>query len=168
MDDHGAQYALTVDQRDLREMVQALVAGKIAPRAAEIDASGEFPEDVRRLLAEHDILALPFDEAYGGTGTGALMTVVAIEEIAKACASSALILAVQDLGTLPIRIDGSDELRERVLPRFASGEWLAAFALSEPDAGSDASALRTRATRTEGGWSPSGGEKRIHNAGGAG
>src|SRR4051812_13392393 len=132
MDDHGAQYALTVDQRDLREMVQALVAGKIAPRAAEIDASGEFPEDIRELLAGHDILALPFEEAYGGTGTGTLMTVVAIEEIAKACASSALILAVQDLGTLPIRIDGSDELKERVLPRFASGEWPAGGAPPPP------------------------------------
>src|SRR3954452_1251301 len=168
MSEHGAQYALTVDQRDLREMVQALVAGKIAPRAAEIDASGEFPQDIRQLLADHDILALPFEEAYGGTGTGTLMTVVAIEEIAKACASSALILAVQDLGTLPIRIDGSDELKERVLPRFASGEWLAAFALSEPDAGSDASALRTRATRVDGGWSLSGAKNWISNAGVAG
>jgi alkylation response protein AidB-like acyl-CoA dehydrogenase len=165
MSEHGAQYALTEDQRDLREMVQSLVAGKIAPRAAEIDASGEFPQDVRQLLAEHDILALPFEEAYGGTGTGTLMTVVAIEEIAKACASSALILAVQDLGTLPIRIDGSDELKERVLPRFAGGEWLAAFALSEPDAGSDASALRTRAKRVDGGWSISGAKNWISNAG---
>src|SRR3954471_21678060 len=168
MSEHGAQYALTVDQRDLREMVQALVAGKIAPRAGEIDASGEFPEDIRRLLAEHDILALPFDETYGGTGTGTLMTIVAIEEIAKACASSALILAVHELGTLPIRIDGSEELKDRVLPRFASGEWLAAFALSEPDAGSDAGALRTRARQEEGGWVLNGSKNWITNAGVAG
>src|SRR3954462_14798688 len=165
MSEHGAQYALTVDQRDLREMVQALVAGKIAPRAAEIDASGEFPEDIRRLLAEHDILALPFDEAYGGTGTGTLMTVGAIEEIAQACAASALILAVQDLGTLPIRLDGSEELKERVLPRFASGEWLAAFALSEPDAGSDASAPRAHPRRIDGGWALNGTKNWISSAG---
>ena len=75
------------------------------------------------------------------------MLCVAIEEIAKACASSALILAVQDLGTLPIQLDGSAELQDRVLPRYASGEWLAAFALSEPDAGSDPGAMRTRAER---------------------
>ena len=165
MSEIGAQYALTSDQQDLRDMVKALTVGKIAPRAAAIDASGEFPQDIRQLLAEHDILALPFEEEHGGTGTGALMTVVAIEELAKACASTSLILAVQDLGTLPIRIDGSPELKDRVLPRFASGEWLAAFALSEPDAGSDASALRTRATRVEGGWSISGAKNWISNAG---
>jgi alkylation response protein AidB-like acyl-CoA dehydrogenase len=162
------QYGLTREQLDLRAMIRDLVVDKIAPRAAAIDASGEFPQDIRALLAEHDILALPFDETYGGTGTGTLMTIVAIEEIAKACASSALILAVHDLGTLPIRIDGSEELKARTLPRYASGEWLAAFALSEPDAGSDASALRTRATRTEGGWILHGSKNWITNAGVAG
>jgi alkylation response protein AidB-like acyl-CoA dehydrogenase len=162
------QYGLTREQIDLRDMVRELAAGRIAPRAAAIDASGEFPQDVRKLLAEHDVLALPFAEAYGGTGTGTLMTVVAIEEIAKACASSALILAVHDLGTLPIRIDGSDELKARVLPKYASGEWLAAFALSEPDAGSDAASLRTGARRSGDGWVLNGAKNWITNAGVAG
>jgi alkylation response protein AidB-like acyl-CoA dehydrogenase len=166
--DGPVQYGLTTEQRDLREMIRALVADKVAPRAAAIDASGEFPQDVRRILAEHDILGLPFDERYGGTGTGTLMTVIAIEEIAKACASSALMLAVQDLGTLPIRIDGSEELKARVLPRYASGEWLAAFALSEPDAGSDASALRTRGVQVDGGWRVTGSKNWISSAGVAG
>jgi alkylation response protein AidB-like acyl-CoA dehydrogenase len=166
--DEPVQYGLTAEQRDLREMIRALVADKVAPRAAAIDASGEFPQDIRRLLAEHDILGLPFDEAYGGTGTGTLMTVIAIEEIAKACASSALMLAVQDLGTLPIRLDGSEELKARVLPRFASGEWLAAFALSEPDAGSDASALRTKGVQVDGGWRVTGSKNWISGAGVAG
>jgi alkylation response protein AidB-like acyl-CoA dehydrogenase len=166
--DGPVQYGLTQDQLALRDMVRELAVGRIAPRAAAIDTSGEFPQDVRALLADHDILALPFDEAYGGTGTGTLMTIVAIEEIAKACASSALILAVHDLGTLPIRIDGSAELKERVLRKYASGEWLAAFALSEPDAGSDASALRTRGRRAEGGWILSGSKNWITNAGVAG
>jgi alkylation response protein AidB-like acyl-CoA dehydrogenase len=166
--DGPVQYGLTAEQRDLQDMIRALVADKIAPRAAAIDATGEFPQDVRALLAEHDILALPFDAEHGGTGTGTLMTVVAIEEIAKACASSALILAVQDLGTLPVRLDGSAELQARVLPRYASGEWLAAFALSEPDAGSDASALRTRAARVDGGWSITGAKNWISGAGVAG
>jgi alkylation response protein AidB-like acyl-CoA dehydrogenase len=166
--DGPVQYGLTTEQRDLQEMIRALVADKVAPRAAAIDASGEFPQDIRRILAEHDILGLPFDEAYGGTGTGTLMTVIAIEEIAKACASSALMLAVQDLGTLPIRLDGSEELKARVLPRYASGEWLAAFALSEPDAGSDASALRTKGVKVDGGWSVTGSKNWISSAGVAG
>jgi alkylation response protein AidB-like acyl-CoA dehydrogenase len=159
---------LTLEQRDLRAMIRDLVTDRVAPRAAEIDATGEFPQDIRELFAAHDILALPFDERYGGVGTGTLMTVVAIEEIAKACASSALMLAVQDLGTLPIRLDGSEDLKERVLPRYASGEWLAAFALSEPDAGSDVSALRTRAERVDGGWTLNGSKNWISSAGVAG
>ncbi|MDX6726787.1 MAG: hypothetical protein QOK49_1592 [Baekduia sp.] len=166
--DGPVQYGLTQEQEDLRDMIRGMVTSRVAPRAAEIDASGEFPQDIRRLLADHDILGLPFAERHGGTGTGTLMTVVAIEEIAKACASSALMLAVQDLGTLPIRLDGSPELQDRVLPRFASGEWLAAFALSEPDAGSDASALRTGARPAEGGWVISGAKNWISNAGVAG
>jgi alkylation response protein AidB-like acyl-CoA dehydrogenase len=159
------QYGLTREQLSLRKSIHKLVVERIAPRAAEIDATGEFPHDVRELLAENDILALPFDEAYGGVGTGTLMCMVAIEEISKACASSGLILAVHDLGTLPIRLDGSDELKARVLPKYASGEWLAAFALSESEAGSDASALRTHATRTDGGWAITGTKNWISNSG---
>jgi alkylation response protein AidB-like acyl-CoA dehydrogenase len=163
-----AQYALTEEQLDFREVIRALVADRIAPRAAEIDATGQFPQDVRELFAEHDLLGLPFDERHGGTGTGALMLCVAIEEVAKACASSALILAVQDLGTLPIKLDGSPELQDRVLPRFASGEWLAAFALSEPDAGSDPGAMRTKAVPSGEGWVLNGTKNWISNAGVAG
>ncbi len=166
--DNEFQYGLTREQRGFQATIRKLVTDKIAPRAAEIDASGEFPQDVRELLAEYDILALPFEERYGGIGPGTLMTAVAIEEIAKACASSALMLAVQELGTLPIRIDGSDELKERVLPRYASGEWLAAFALSEPDAGSDVSSIRTHATQTDGGWLINGAKNWITNSGVAG
>jgi alkylation response protein AidB-like acyl-CoA dehydrogenase len=166
--DGPVQYGLTQEQHDLRAMIRQLVTEQVTPRAAEIDATGVFPQDIRQLLAEHDIFALPFEERHGGTGTGELMVAVAIEEIAKGCASSALMLAVQDLGTLPIRIDGSPELQDRVLPRFASGEWLAAFALSEPDAGSDPGALRTRARRAEGGWTLSGSKNWISNAGVAG
>jgi alkylation response protein AidB-like acyl-CoA dehydrogenase len=160
-----AQYALTRDQLDFRDVIRQLVADRVRPRAAEIDATGEFPEDVRRLFADQDLLGLPFEESHGGTGTGALMLCVAIEEVAKACASSALILAVQDLGTLPVRLAGSAELQDRVLPRFASGEWLAAFALSEPDAGSDAGAMRTRAERRGEAWVLNGTKNWISNAG---
>ena len=93
---------------------------RVAPRAAEIDATGEYPWDIRKLFAEQDILGLPFAEEYGGTGTGTLMLNVAVEEVAKACASSALILMVQELGTLPIQLFGTDEQKERWLPRCAT------------------------------------------------
>ena len=113
-------YTLPQEFKDFQETIRDLVAGEIAPRAAEIDRTGEYPWDVRKALAEHDILGLPFPEEFGGTGTGTLMLNVAVEEIAKACASSALILMVQELGTLPIQLHGSDELKQRYLPDCAS------------------------------------------------
>jgi acyl-CoA dehydrogenase len=119
---------------------------------------------VRRLFAEHDILALPFDTEYGGTGTGTLMLQVAVEEIAKACASSALILMIQELGTLPIALFGSDELKQRFLPNCASGEWSPAFCLSEPEAGSDPAAIRTTAVRDGDEWVINGTKNWISNA----
>ncbi len=158
-------YGLTEDHLALRDVIRQLVAARVAPRAAAIDANREFPEDIRRLFAEHDLFGLPFHEADGGTGTGALMLCVAIEEVAKACASSALLLAVQDLGSLPIRLAGSEELKARVLPRLASGEWLAAFALSEPEAGSDPRGMRTRARRDGEEWVIDGAKNWITNAG---
>src|SRR5215212_9280097 len=115
-------YALSDDHVAFRETIRQIVRERVAPRAAEIDAKAEYPWDLRKLFAEQDLLGLPFDEQYGGTGTGALMLSVAIEEVAKACASTALILMLQDLGTLPIRLHGSPELHERFLPRCASGE----------------------------------------------
>ncbi len=143
---HGP-YRLTEEQQMLREAVRVLADERIAPRAAEIDRTGEFPTDVRELLATHDILALPFPEAYGGIGGDLLTVCLAIEQIARVCATSSLILAVQELGGLPIVLAGNDEQKERWLPDLAAGRTLAAFALTEADAGSDASAVRTRAVR---------------------
>ncbi len=160
-------YAIPPELADLRDMIRQLAQEKIAPRAAEIDRTAQYPHDIRALLAEHDVLGLPFDEQYGGTGTGTLMLQMAVEEIAKACASSALILMVQELGTLPIQLFGTDEQKERFLPRCASGEWSPAFALSEPEAGSDPAALRTSAVRSAGGdeWVINGQKNWITNAG---
>jgi alkylation response protein AidB-like acyl-CoA dehydrogenase len=157
-------YGLTQDQLDLRDMIRQLAVERVAPRAGEIDARGEFPQDIRRLFAEHDLFGLPFGEEHGGTGTGELMLCVAIEEISKACASSGLMLAVQELSSLPIKLAGSEELKARILPRMASGEWLGAFALSEPDAGSDPGAMRTRARETADGWVLDGAKNWITNA----
>jgi alkylation response protein AidB-like acyl-CoA dehydrogenase len=159
---------LTDEQRELRELVRTLTRERIAPRAAEIDASSEFPHDMVELFRENDILALPFDEPHGGTGTGTLMLLVAIEEISKACATTGLILAVQELGALALKLAGTDEQKERFLPRLASGEWLAAYALTEPGSGSDSAAMRTTARREGDEYRLDGGKRFITNAGVAG
>jgi alkylation response protein AidB-like acyl-CoA dehydrogenase len=158
-------YALPQEFVDLRDMIRQIVQERVAPRAAEIDARGEYPWDIRELFAEQDLLGLPFDEEHGGTGTGTLMLNVAVEEVAKACASSALILMIQELGTLPIRLFGSEELKARLLPRCATGEWTPAFALSEPDAGSDPGGMQTRAVRDGDEWVITGTKNWITNCG---
>jgi alkylation response protein AidB-like acyl-CoA dehydrogenase len=140
-------YSLTEDQRDLRDAIRLLADERIAPRAAEIDRTAEFPTDIRELLANHDILGLPFAVEYGGVGGDLLSVCLAIEAISRVCATSALILAVQELGSLPIVLAGSAEQRDRWLPDLASGRHLIAFALTEAEAGSDAAAARTRAVR---------------------
>jgi alkylation response protein AidB-like acyl-CoA dehydrogenase len=157
-------YDLPEEHKDFRDTIRQIVDERIRPRAADIDRAGEYPWDIRGLLAEQDILALPFAEEYGGTGTGTLMLQVAVEEIARACASSALILMIQELGTLPIQMFGSDEMKQRLLPKCASGEWSPAFCLSEPEAGSDAGALRTTAVRDGDEWVIDGTKNWITNA----
>ncbi len=130
------------------EMVRELVAEKIAPRAAEIDATGEFPWDVKELFAQNDLLGIPIPAAYGGLGGTFVTYVKVVEEIARACASSALIVAVQELGMLPIMIGGDEEQKRRFLPKIASGEHLVAYALTEVSSGSDAlGSMKTRAVK---------------------
>src|SRR4051795_7807551 len=138
---------------------------QVAPRAAAIDAADEYPWDIRKLFAEHDLLGLPFAERYGGNGTGTAMLQMAVEEVAKASAACALILMVQELGSLPISLFGTDEQKERWLPRLASGETSPAFCLSEPEAGSDAGATRTTAVQDGDGWVINGTKNWITNAG---
>jgi alkylation response protein AidB-like acyl-CoA dehydrogenase len=159
---------LSDEQREIRDLVRALARERIAPRAAEIDTSAEFPWDMVELMREHELLALPFDEEYGGTGTGALMVLVAIEEISKVCATTGLILAVQELGALGLKLAGTEEQKARYLPRLASGEWLAAYALTEPGSGSDSAAMRTEATLMGDEYVLNGSKRFITNAGVAG
>jgi alkylation response protein AidB-like acyl-CoA dehydrogenase len=161
----GDVYELPQEHKEFRDTIRQIVRERVAPRAAEIDAKAEYPWDIRKLFAEQDILGLPFDTEYGGTGTGTLMLQIAVEEIAKACASSALILMVQELGTLPIQLFGSPELKERYLPRCATGEWSPAFCLSEPEAGSDPASMRTNAVRDGDQWVINGTKNWITNAG---
>jgi alkylation response protein AidB-like acyl-CoA dehydrogenase len=161
----GEIYALPAEVVEFRDTIRQIVVERVAPRAAEIDEQAAYPWDLRRLFAEHDLLALPFEVRYGGTGTGTLMMNVAIEEVAKACAASALILMIQDLGTLPIRLFGNDEQKLRFLPRCATGEWSPAFALSEPGAGSDPAGMITAARRDGDDWVISGSKAWISNCG---
>jgi alkylation response protein AidB-like acyl-CoA dehydrogenase len=159
---------LSDEQREIRDLVRTLARERIAPRAAEIDASAEFPWDMVELFKEHELLGLPFEERHGGTGTGALMLLIAIEEVSKVCATTGLILAVQELGALALKLAGSGEQKERWLPRLANGEWLPAYALTEAGSGSDAAAMRTEARRDGDSYVLNGGKRFITNAGVAG
>jgi alkylation response protein AidB-like acyl-CoA dehydrogenase len=138
---------LTDDQRAICDAVRTLARERVAPRAAEIDRSATFPEDLRALLAEQGILGLPFPERFGGLGADLLTVCLAIEALSAACATTGLILAVQELGALPLLLAGTEEQLERFVPGLAAGRDLVAFALTEADAGSDAAAVRTRAIR---------------------
>lgn len=140
-------YRLREEHQLLRDAVRVLADERVAPRAAEIDRTGVFPDDLRRLLADHDILALPFPEAHGGLGGELLSVCLAVEQLSRACATTGLILAVQELGSLPITLAGTEEQQARWFPRLASGEQLIAFALTEAEAGSDVAAARTTAQR---------------------
>jgi alkylation response protein AidB-like acyl-CoA dehydrogenase len=155
---------LSADQLEIRELVRTLARERIAPRAAEIDASHEFPWDIVELYREHEIFGLFFDEAHGGMGTGALLSLIAIEEVSKVCATSGLILAVQELGSLGLKVVGTDEQKECYLPKLASGEWLAAYALTEADSGSDSAAMRTTARREGDEYVLDGSKRFITNA----
>jgi alkylation response protein AidB-like acyl-CoA dehydrogenase len=156
---------LNDEQRELRDLVRTLARERVAPRAAEIDASHEFPSDIAELFREQGLYGLLFDEEWGGTGTGTLLALIAIEEIAKVCATSSLLLIVQELGSLGLKLAGTQEQKERYLPRLASGEWLAAYALTEAGSGSDSAAMRTTARRTGDEYVLSGGKRFITNAG---
>ncbi len=140
-------FELSDEQRAIQQLVHDLCIESVEPRAAQIDASGEFPWDIKDLFAQHDILGIPFPPEYGGVSGSALTLVLAVEEISKVCVNSSLILSVQSLGSLPIVLAGSDEQKRRFLPPLASGEKLAAYALTEPGSGSDAGGMRTRAVR---------------------
>jgi alkylation response protein AidB-like acyl-CoA dehydrogenase len=156
---------LTEEQLEIRDLVRTIARERIAPRAAEIDLSHEFPWDVVELFREHGIFGLFFAEEHGGTGTGTLLSLVAIEEVSKVCATSGLILAVQELGSLGLKLAGSEEQQQRFLPRLASGEILAAYALTEAGSGSDSAAMRTTARREGDVYVLDGSKRFITNAG---
>ncbi len=140
-------YRLSDDHDELRAVVRELAEERIAPRAAEIDTTAEFPWDLKELLAAQDLLGTCFEERYGGTDLDGISQAIVAEEIARADATTSLIPIVQKLGALPILIAGNEEQKQRYFPRLASGEWLIAFALTEAAAGSDVASNRMRARR---------------------
>ena len=158
-------YRLGEEHTMLRESVRELAEDKIAPRAAETDETAEFPWDVYEALRKADLHAVHIPEDYGGAGADSIATAIVIEEVARACAASSLIPAVNKLGTMPLLLSASEELKREVLPPVASGEALFSYALSEREAGSDAAAMRTRAVRDGDTYVLNGTKAWITNAG---
>ena len=156
---------LSSEERQMVEAIEQLATTRIAPRAAEIDRTNEYPWDIKELLAEQGVLMMPFPAEYGGVGASELALACAVEAIARVSMTSSIILAMQQLGALPILLGGSEEQKRRYLPPLASGEWLVAYGLTEPGAGSDIAAMRTRAERKGDHYILSGGKQFITNAG---
>jgi len=158
-------FTLPEEHQLLRKTVRELADDKIAPRAAEIDETAEFPWDVNAALVAADLHAVHIPETYGGAGADAIASAIVVEEVARACAASALIPAVNKLGTMGLLLAGDEELKRDYLGRLARGDGLFSYCLSEPEAGSDAAAMRTRAVRDGDEYVISGVKRWITNAG---
>jgi alkylation response protein AidB-like acyl-CoA dehydrogenase len=158
-------FALTEDQVLFRQTVRQIAEDKIAPRAAEIDATGEFPWDVFEVLKSADLLGLHVPEEYGGSGADSITYTILVEEIARVCTSSSLIPGVNKLGSMPLLIAGSEEQKAKFLGEVARGEAMVSYCLTEPGSGSDAGAMKTSARRENGSWILNGNKRFITNAG---
>jgi alkylation response protein AidB-like acyl-CoA dehydrogenase len=149
----------------LRETVRSLAEAKIAPFAAAVDEEARFPQEALDALVSSDLHAVHVPETYGGAGADALATVIVIEEVARVCASSSLIPAVNKLGSLPVILSGSEELKKKYLGPLAKGDGMFSYCLSEPDAGSDAAGMKTKAVRDGDFYVLNGVKRWITNAG---
>ncbi|REE98359.1 acyl-CoA dehydrogenase [Thermomonospora umbrina] len=158
-------YAPSEEHELLRQTVRELAEAKIAPHAAEVDEAGEFPQDALDALVANDLHAVHVPESYGGPGADALATVIVIEEVARVCMSSSLIPSVNKLGSVPVLLSGSEELKKKYLSPMARGEAMFSYALSEAEAGSDAASMKTRAVRDGDHWVLNGAKMWITNAG---
>lgn len=158
-------FALSEEHQAVREAVRDLCDAKVAPYAADVDEQARYPQEAADALLAADFHAPHVPEQYGGAGADALATVIVIEEVARACASSSLIPAVNKLGSLPVQLSGSEELQAHYLGRLAAGDGGFSYCLSEPDAGSDAAGMKTRAVRDGDEWVLNGVKRWITNAG---
>jgi alkylation response protein AidB-like acyl-CoA dehydrogenase len=158
-------YQLAEEHEELRQAIRALADKEIAPFAAEVDDQERFPREALDALVKSGFAAVHVPEEYDGQGADSVATCIVIEEVARVCASSSLIPAVNKLGTMPIILAASDELKRQVLPSIASGEAMASYALSEREAGSDTAAMKTRARLDGEHWVLNGTKCWITNAG---
>ncbi len=157
-------YALSEEHQAIREAVRAVCDAKVAPYAAEVDEQARYPHEAAEALQAADFHAPHVPEEYGGAGADALATCLVIEEVARACVSSSLIPAVNKLGSLPVQLAGSEELKKTYLTKLAAGEGGFSYCLSEPDAGSDAGGMKCRAERDGDDWVLNGVKRWITNA----
>lgn len=158
-------YGLTETQGMIRDLCRQIAVEKIKPVREKYDESGEFPWDIIKIFAESDLFGISIEEKYGGMGGGVMETVIAVEELSKICGGIALGLAATGLGTYPIILYGTDEQKQKYLPRIAAGKSLAAFGLTEAEAGSDASGIRTAAILDGNEYVLNGTKQWITNAG---
>jgi alkylation response protein AidB-like acyl-CoA dehydrogenase len=158
-------YTLPEEHQLLRKTVRELADDKIAPRAAEIDEKAEFPWDVHDALVAAELHAVHVPEEYDGVGADAIASAIVIEEVARACGASSLIPAVNKLGTMGLLLSGGEDLKKAYLPRLAAGEGMFSYCLSEPEAGSDAAGMKTRAVRDGDSYVLGGTKRWITNAG---
>ena len=156
---------LSEDHEAIREAVRAVAEDKIAPYAAEVDEQARYPQEAHDALVASDFFAPHIPEEYGGVGADALATCLVIEEVARVCASSSLIPAVNKLGTMPLLVAASDDVKQRYLPPVAAGETTFSYGLSEREAGSDTAAMKCKAVRDGDDWVLSGQKSWITNAG---
>jgi alkylation response protein AidB-like acyl-CoA dehydrogenase len=158
-------FRLSDDQKMLRDTVRRIAETEFAPRAAEIDRTETFPEKHFRILSESGLLGIQIPEEYGGAGAGMVSLVLAVEEVARCCASTSVILTTQALASDPLLLAGTEEQKKKYLYRLASGACLGACAITEPSAGSDVSGMKTTARKVDGGYLLNGSKIFITNGG---
>lgn len=159
-------FEFTSEQQEIRKMVRDFAREVILPKAAEIDEKDEFPREIIRQMGNLGMMGLPIPEEWGGVGADFVSYILAVEEISYACAAIGVILAVHtSVGTFPILYFGTEEQKQKYIPKLAQGEWIGAFALTEPGAGSDASSIRTRAVRDGDSYVLNGSKMFITNGG---
>ncbi len=158
-------YQLSPEHQDFRKVVREFALDKVAPRAAEIDATGIWPADLHAEMIKMDLLSVMFDEESGGAGADGIIQAIVVEELSRVCASTAMIASLNKLGMIPVLLRGTAEQKAAWIPGIIAGEHQAAYGLTEPEAGSDVAAMRTKAVHDGDEWVITGSKRFISNAG---